>query len=230
MTSRDNAPRASETTDRQRLKPTIVYIDGFNVYHAIKHTNLKWLDYRALAALLLPHHQIDTIKYFTARVNLRANDKGAPARQDTYIRALIAHADVEVHEGKFRTSKIRRPLAEETAGIKKGVAVEVLDTREKGSDVSLGSHLVLDACKARMEVALVMSNDSDLQTPVSMAEAEGALVVTVNPSKVSPRPRKRHLKAQGERTLSIARLAQCQLPNPVTARNGMKIAKPRKWS
>lgn len=151
----------------------IVYIDGFNFYYgAVKGTTLKWLDYRALAVLLLPNHQIDVIKYFTARVIDRPNDSGTAQRQDGYIRALEAHSGVEVHYGKFSSHIVKRPLAKE---YEKGIIkiVRVVDTKEKGSDVSLGSHLVRDACNAKMEVALVMSNDSDLQTPVTMAEEEG---------------------------------------------------------
>ena len=123
------------------------------------------------------------MKYFTARVQDRPDDLGLAQRQDTYIRALEAHSGVEVHYGQFKRRRKARPLADK---LDKGIVdiVVVIDTEEKGSDVSLGAHLVWDACHDKMDVALVLSNDSDLQTPVTMAEeVSGVRVITVNPHK-----------------------------------------------
>ena len=50
---------------------TIVYVDGFNLYYAIKTTAFKWLDLAALAARLLPNNQIDLVRYFTGRTPRR---------------------------------------------------------------------------------------------------------------------------------------------------------------
>ena len=214
----------------QKPQPrTIVYVDGFNVYYygALKGTTFKWLDHRALASALLRGHQITQVKYFTARVQDRADDLGLSQRQDAYIRALQAHSDVGVHYGQFKQRQKTRPLADK---LKKGVVdfVAVIDTEEKGSDVSLGAHLVWDACHQEMDVALVMSNDSDLQTPVDMAERAGILVVTVNPHKLSKQAR--HLFGADKRTLSRRLLARSQLPDPVQDVRGNQIHKPREWS
>ena len=83
----------------QKSQPrTIVYVDGFNFYYgAVRGTTLKWLDYRALATALLRGHQIDAVKYFTARVKDRPDDLGLAQRQDDYIRALEAHSGAEVY-------------------------------------------------------------------------------------------------------------------------------------
>ena len=47
---------------------TFVYVDGFNLYYgALKGTAIKWLDLVALfKTVLQPHHDILTVKYFTA--------------------------------------------------------------------------------------------------------------------------------------------------------------------
>jgi uncharacterized LabA/DUF88 family protein len=213
----------------QKSQPrTIVYVDGFNFYYgAVKGTTLKWLDYRALAAALLRGHQIDAVKYFIARVQDRPDDLGLSQRQDTYIRALEAYSKIEVHYGQFQRRPKRRPLADKLA---KGVVemVTVIDTEEKGSDVSLGSHLVWDACHRNMNAALVMSNDSDLQTPVTMAEQAGVRVITVNPHKQSDQPRR--LRSSDKRTLNRRLLVRSQLPNPVTDDRGEQILKPPEWS
>lgn len=207
---------------------TIVYVDGFNFYYgALKDTAFKWLDHRALASALLRGHQITQVKYFTARVQDRADDLGLAQRQDTYIRALQAHSDVEVHYGQFKQRRKTRPLADK---LKKGVVkfVAVMDTEEKGSDVSLGAHLVWDACHQEMEVALIVSNDSDLQTPVTMANRAGITVITVNPHELRNQPR--HLFGNGKRTLSRRLLTRSQLPDPVYDPRGRQIRKPGGWA
>ncbi len=212
----------------QKSQPrTIVYVDGFNFYYgALKGTAFKWLDYRALATGLLRGHQIDAIKVFTARVQDRPDDLGLAQRQDDYLRALKAHSGVEIHLGQFKRRRVARPLADKLA---KGITeiVSVIDTEEKGSDVSLGSHLVWDACHKHMDVALVLSNDSDLQTPVSMAEDIGVRVVTVNPHDQSDQPRR--LLSSHKRTLNRRILRHSQLPDPVVDDRGERIHKPSLW-
>ena len=71
---------------------TFVYVDGFNLYYgALKGTPSKWLDQQVLLATVLqPHHDILTVKYFTARVSGTPADPSKPQRQDVYLRALGA--------------------------------------------------------------------------------------------------------------------------------------------
>ena len=214
----------------QRSQPrTIVYVDGFNFYYgAVKgNPDLKWLDHRELAGRLLRGHHVGAVKYFTARVQDRPDDRGLAQRQDVYIRALKEHSEVEVHLGQFKHREKNLPLAR---GRRSGKIkmVRVVHTEEKGSDVSLGAHLVRDACHKNMDVALVFSNDSDLQTPVTMAEEEGIAVITVNPHKQTEQPRR--LLSSGKRTLKRKLLEQCQLPDPVTSGTGREIRRPKEWS
>ena len=46
--------------------------------------------------------------------------------------------------------------------------VEILDTEEKGSDVNLASYLLLDGFENEYGLAVVVSNDSDLELPIRM--------------------------------------------------------------
>lgn len=52
------------------MRRVIVYVDGFNLYHAIddlKRPHLKWLDLRALAeSLLRKDETLKSVKYFSA--------------------------------------------------------------------------------------------------------------------------------------------------------------------
>ena len=68
---------------------TNVYVDGFNLYYrALRETPCRWLDIGQLAQRLLSNHQINRIRYFTARVSNRPNDPTKARRQEVYIRAL----------------------------------------------------------------------------------------------------------------------------------------------
>jgi len=92
---------------------TFVYVDGFNLYYgALKGTPCKWLDLPALfAKVLQPHHDILTVKYFTARVSSTPVDQSKPQRQDVYLRALRRHRpEVEVYFGHFLSHQVRAPL------------------------------------------------------------------------------------------------------------------------
>lgn len=97
-----------------------------------------------------------------------------------------------------------------------------------GSDVNLACHLVWDACHGEMELAAVVSNDSDLQTAVSMAESTGVEVATVNPHLHRKQPQSLH--GASTRRLTRGRLRKNRLPDPVVDGNGRKICCPQEWS
>ncbi len=68
--------------------------------------------------------------------------------------------------------------------------VEVVKTEEKGSDVNLATYLLLDAFQHDCNVAVVISNDSDLKLPIEIAQSElGIRVGVVNPHPPARRSR-----------------------------------------
>lgn len=72
------------------------------------------------------------------------------------------------------------PLVNPTSSGQK--AVKVYKTEEKGSDVNLGSYLLLDAFRHDCDLAVVVSNDSDLETPIRIVMTElGIPVGLLNP-------------------------------------------------
>ena len=146
---------------------TCVYVDGLNLFYGcLKGTPFKWLDLHRLSAQLLRGHQIDRIKYFTARVEVRPNDPDRPAKQDIYLRALRTLPSLEIHYGHFLSHVVTMPLAAPVAGLP--ALVKVIRTDEKGSDVNLASHLLHDAHLNRYEAAVIISGDSDLLAPVQL--------------------------------------------------------------
>ena len=208
------------------LVSTIVYIDGFNFYYgAVKGTSHKWVDLEAVCRRLLPLDDIVKIRYFTARLTERRDSPGAAVRQDMYLRALATNPLIEIHYGHFVTRPTRLPLVDPLPAGPRTVAV--LRTEEKGSDVNLATHLLVDAFKGRCTTAVVVSNDSDLAEPVRIAQAEcGIAVGVVNPHPAKHRSRK--IEPTFFKQLRPVTVAQCQLPPALHDAQGA-IHKPEGW-
>lgn len=207
---------------------TAVYVDGFNLYYAaLKGNNdVKWLDLDRLAkGLLQSHNQIVSIRYYTARVSATASDPGLPTRQDAYIRALQAHIPhLTCQFGQFqaqtKTCKLVQPLGGQQFA-------EVWVREEKGSDVNLAVNLVNDAWADRFDVALVISNDSDLAEALHLARAQGK---TVGVASVANRPtRELNLNCDFFKHIRRHHLTNSQLPDPVVTAEGHEIRKPDDW-
>jgi uncharacterized LabA/DUF88 family protein len=164
-----------------------VYVDGFNLFYgALRGSPHRWLDLGALCSALLPNDEIHRIRYFTARVTSRPGDPGKSQRQDVYLRALRTVPGLTIHFGHYLTSTVRMPLA--TPPPTGPRTVEVIKTEEKGSDVNLATYLLLDACRGDCDVAVVVTNDSDLKEPITIVREDlGMTVGVVNPHP----PRKR---------------------------------------
>lgn len=62
--------------------------------------------------------------------------------------------------------------------------VKVIKTEEKGSDVNLALYLLSDGYKNAYDVAVIVSNDSDLLLPIQFAKKElGKKIGILNPQK-----------------------------------------------
>lgn len=204
------------------------YIDGFNFYYgAVKGTSWKWLDFEAMCCSLVRHLVVDEIHYFTARVKDRPDDPAQSQRQDDYLRALGTRPLMRITFGKFAqrekylptTKSVRHPPIEK---------VSVLTEEEKGSDVNLASWLLHDAHEDRFDTAIVISNDSDLQTPIDLVMGLGKRVLVVNPHR-SAGQRPTLVGSEGLR-LRRWHLETNQLPNTVRTSKGDTIRRPAGWS
>ena len=161
-----------------------IYVDGFNLYYgALKNTPYRWLDIAKLCRIMLPRDTIHQIKYFTAFVNPRPADPDQLTRQQIYLRALQTIPNLEIIYGHFLTHEIMMPLAPPKSGY-----VKVIKTEEKGSDVNLALHLLSDGYKNAYDVAVVVSNDSDLLLPIQFVKKElGKVTGVLNPQKYPSR-------------------------------------------
>lgn len=224
---------------------THVYIDGFNLYYGLlRGTPYKWINLEALCDQLLPKNTVEKIYYFTAKVDARPEDPDQPVRQQAFLNALQTLPRVEVHLGNFLSSVVAQPAVETnpaTGGVLRvagkpvlkrdaagAVILErVLKSEEKGSDVNLAAHLLRDAYMGNCECAVVVSNDSDLLTPIRMAKTDCNTVIGLVP------PRSKgsiELKALADFKIDprVHILVNSQFPDQVPSPTG-QITKPANW-
>jgi uncharacterized LabA/DUF88 family protein len=207
---------------------TIVYVDGFNLYYrALRRTPYRWLNLQALSqALLSPENHIDRIRYFTAPVSGK-QDPGQPTRQQIYLRALQTLPNCSIHFGSFLTRIKTRPLADPSPG--GPTHVRVLDSEEKGSDVNLATHLLNDAWKDLFDVALIMSQDSDLLEPLRIVKEErGKNIGLVCLDGKAPGKLAQY--STFIRHITPERLAAAQFPETlILAKPGKELRRPERW-
>lgn len=192
------------------------------------------------------------IVYCTARVS-GARDPSSAADQDVYIRALKAHGSVtKVEFGNFvsraKFAPLVRPapstvqpelvrpawplmLKDSTTGIDLPdvtVMASYLHQEEKGSDVNLGTHLLLDVLEGAIEAAVVVSNDSDLKLPVREARTRVPVgIVKPGPGHLAGDLRGTPGEGAGEHwwaQLDAERIQENQLPKHVA-----EVTRPSGW-
>jgi hypothetical protein len=100
---------------------------------------------------------------------------------------------------------------------------------ERGSDVNLASHLLVDGFTGQYEVAVVVSNDADLLEPVRLVRAVLGLPVGVIKVEGGQRACVFAKQADFVRTVRRGHFTAAQLPLTITAADGRTITKPREW-
>lgn len=158
----------------------------------------RWLDVRPLVQSVIAAQgawqsaTISKVVYCTARVDAVTNPS-AHFDQDIYLKALLGSGSVDhIEYGNYvaRTktgllatedSRTRRPVPQTSAWpvmVRDHTGQPVQDAQfmvkylhleEKGSDVNVASHLLLDVLTGAVDAAVVVSNDSDLAFPVKLA-------------------------------------------------------------
>ena len=218
----------------------------------------RWLDIRSAVEGLLPADwtsqdaALERVVYCTARVD-GSRDPSSPKDQDVYIRALRAHGSVDhVEFGNFISRVKHAPLARKVG--KKGkpqivkpdwpimvqdattgahihdvaFVVSYAHREEKGSDVNVATHLLLDVLTGAVDAAIVVSNDSDLELPVVEARKR-VPVGLINPSLSQLAGKLRGDPGDGGGghwwgRMNAAHLTANQMPDPVGG-----LSKPAGW-
>ena len=207
-------------------KRTAIYVDGFNLYHSLLKGNdsVKWLDLKALSgALLNRSNEIALIRYFTARVSNTPSDQNLALRQDVYLRALKAHIpELTIQIGQFKTEKKIKPVVSPPPSF-----IEIWHREEKGSDVNLAVHLLNDAWHDRYDVALVISNDSDLAEALHLVQSLGKPVgVATRFDRPTSQLRQ---NSDFQRRITNTHLTKSQMPEKIKDSTGLVISRPAEW-
>jgi uncharacterized LabA/DUF88 family protein len=215
----------------------------------------RWLDLRALANAIIsrtswPQPNLERLVYCTARISVASNPSGV-ADQSIYLRALGEAQCVDVLcFGNFVERVKRSPLAipdnngrpvltqpQAPIFVQDLAGTPLPNTRflvshayreEKGSDVNVATHLLLDILQGSIEAAIVISNDSDLRLPIREARSRTPVGV-VNPSPHQTAGALRGSPSDGVgghwwTRLSMADFHSNQLPDPCG-----RYAKPQGW-
>ena len=170
----------------------------------------RWLDLKTLAGALITNNSLWTDAvlengtFCTARISGASNPVGQ-REQDVYLRALeqsgsathiafgnyvarVATAPLAV-EGKSGKPVLTRPqwpvMVQDVAGLDVPEArfmASIARREEKGTDVNVASHLLIDVLTGAVDAAVVISNDSDLAFPINFAR-EHVPIGLINPTK-----------------------------------------------
>jgi hypothetical protein len=171
-----------------------VYVDGFNLYYGARGLcgrstpGWRWLDIRALANFLLasrmnwPAPVIERVTYCTALIDAATNPSGYVSRVKQAPLAIRAPGPAGVPQIVHTAWPI---MVQDTRGNPVAGATfmaSVAQREEKGSDVNVASHLLVDILTDQVDAAVVISNDSDLRFPIHFARTR-VPVGLVNPSR-----------------------------------------------
>lgn len=211
-------------------RPTVcVYVDGQNLFRrALKGTPYLWLDLARLCREVLPRFELHAVKYFTARVRPSPHDLFCGERQGRYLAALATSPLIDIHLGHFRRDVLPMPVHPwELDDTGQPRMVRVKRTIEKGSDVTLATHLVWDALHGTADAYVVLSNDSDLVAPVRMLTERKEIEVGVL-SPGAPVAADLQAVASWVRTLRAANFARALFAHEIHSPEGI-IAKPVEW-
>ncbi len=140
---------------------------------------------------------------------------------------VLPAGDHTVSGSSARTLPVRAygRRSKASARLSNAVIAEFHTIEEKGSDVNLASHLLNDAWSGLFDAAAVISNDTDLVTPVQIVAVEqGKTVFMVSPSgRVAS---KLSRAASHVRHLRTKMLKGAQFPATIP---GTTISKPTGW-
>lgn len=204
----------------QRL---IAYVDGFNLYFGLKHSGFKrfyWLDVALLAQhLLKTGQQLVSTHYFTTRIRNNGRNTADQKRQNDYLEAL-AQRGVRCQFGHY-LEKTRKCWQ---------CGANWPDYEEKMTDVNIAIQLLCDAFDDAFDIALIVSGDSDLTTPIRRIRERfpsKRVIVAFPPGRYS-NELKRH--ANGYLTIGEDKLRASQLPDRIIKADGFVLSRPATWS
>ena len=197
----------------------IAYIDGYNLYFGLREKGWKrfyWLNLKRLAEQFLKPNQIlIESKYFTTIVK-RPDDKRR--RQQVFLEALQTLSNLSIFYGHFLSDSVTCRRCGHT----------YTTHHEKMTDVNISVELMKDAFQDRFDLALLISADSDLVSPVRTVQQlfpQKKVIAIFPPGRFSLA-----LKSVSSRILRIGHveLSKSMFPDQVI-KNGIILQRPVSW-
>jgi uncharacterized LabA/DUF88 family protein len=145
------------------MKKVSVFIDGYNLYHAVcrlDKPHLKWVNPRVFCKFFIQQNSesIHRILFFTAPPIHKPDD--VQRRYAAFITALKAH-DIKIIEGKFKRKLVTYHH--------QGKEYTRPTHEEKESDVNLSLAILEDAYEKISDKLIVVTNDSDIAPAIRLA-------------------------------------------------------------
>lgn len=194
-----------------------VYVDGFNLYHGIKHVaKHKWLDLQALCRLFIPQTVSRTsIFYYTAYAYHTSASTVARHRQ--YVSAL-EETGVSVTIGRFKKKHLL---------CKGACRQQYLSHEEKETDVNVAVAIVEDALLGHFDSLVLLSGDTDLIPALRAAKRHCKGVYALFPPDRKNDDLTRIV--DGFSRIRNRHLQTCLFPDPLVASDGTLIDCPAEW-
>jgi uncharacterized LabA/DUF88 family protein len=192
-----------------------VYIDGFNLYHAIDRigdSRLKWISYHTLGmSFLRQNEQLAGVSLFTA---VWPYDYAKHLRHKNFI-AAQRHFGVLVHEGNFVKPNKYCVTHERYCPFRE----------EKQADVGIAVEIVRDALTSQVDRVVLVTADSDQIPTVKFVASLPDVKITL----FAPPGRGREARELGKlvtdrHELTLGRLLTCQMPKVILDTNGKTVA------
>lgn len=195
------------------------YIDGFNVYHALDRLgqdHLKWLDWHALASLLIPQttERVERVVMCTA---IKTTDTAKMLRHRTYIRALESKG-VLCLRGHFADD----PRSCRACG-------DAWDApTEKQGDVNLAVSIIDDVHRGVVDHVYLVTADGDQVPTLKLLSDHFQEVKTTTLVMTGHSHNKYLLRYAGAKiTIGVDHLEKCLFPRLIPGANA--ISRPTEY-
>jgi len=200
-----------------------VYIDGYNLYHAIDRLNdnrLKWLDLTKLISHFLHpnRHTLNKIHYFSAYATWK---KGAFKRHKIYTRALDTTGVNTIIGGFKEKDRYCRSCKAKWKG-----------HEEKETDVNIALNLLNDAYQDEYDEAIIVSQDSDLFPAIKLVKKhfpEKIIRIITPPNLHHSREMASLVGKKRLASIKEIHLQRSLLPREITTQAGKIITRPAKY-
>ena len=202
------------------MQRVVAYVDGFNLYYGLRDKRWKrfyWLNIQSMVQnLLKPHQILVSTKYFTTVIKRPAAKR---KRQAVFLEALRTLSDFEISYGRWLSNPVTCRNCGHTYEVH----------HEKMTDVSIAVELMRDAFQDHLDMALLISGDSDLVGAVEAIRElfpKKQVVMAFPPERYSGALR---AAAHGHTFISRDVLSKSAFPDQVVKPDGFVLARPAGW-